>query len=244
MKHEAMERVKAVASQLEAGTQKNASQTLTKRKSPGRPRSGDPQGEGLREQVISAAAEVYSVHGYRDSSVDLIANTAGVSRPLFYRLFKNRREVIDVVLARANDALRVSVLQTISHQASFLKMLSTMLDVYFDWCRQHTGVAGVIYREVHDPESPAGFHRDKVAADISQLINMKMAEQGRAGLHPALFETLIRAIEHIGSTTFWPTTPTEDVVRKNRAVIERIVLATLATPEELADVPGLETVLA
>ncbi|MBF7729270.1 TetR/AcrR family transcriptional regulator [Pseudomonas sp. N040] len=218
--------------------------TARARRRPGRPRADEPQGEGLREVVIAAAARVYASHGYRGGSVDLIAREAGISRPLFYRLFKDRHEVIEVVVQRANDDLRVAVLQAILPQARLLPMLSAAIDAYFDWCRSHAPIVGSIYREVHDPESPASFHQKKIIEEMAQLVRVKAEERGSQPLHPLMLETLIGAIEHVGSVSFWPQPKPPAELARNRAVIERIVLAAVAGAADQADVPGIDTVLA
>lgn len=215
-----------------------------RRKQPGRPRSGELQGEGLRELVIAAAAQVYSTHGYRGTSVEMIANAAHISRPLFYRLFKDRADVIDVVVARANEALRTALMGAIAPDACLAQMLTTMMDVYFAWCAEHRGVAGAIYREIHDTQSPASVHRARIVADVTGFIVAKMATTDLPAVPQALIETLVYAVEHVGATTFWPHVPSEAVVRQNRAVVERIVQASLADTTGLAGVPPLATLVA
>ena len=217
---------------------------VARRRKPGRPRAGELQGEGLREVVIEAAARVYGSHGYRGASVELIAKEAGISRPLFYRLFKDRLEVIEVVVSRANDDLRVAVLQAIMMQKRLMPMLSATIDAYFDWCRSHAAIVGSIYREVHDPESPASRHQKKIISEMAELVRIKAEERGSQSLHPLMLETLIRAVEHVGSVSFWPEPLPDEELQRNRAVIVRIVLAAVASSNDQPEVPGLQTVLA
>lgn len=214
------------------------------RRKPGRPRADQLQGEGLREGLIEAAARVYGSHGFRGASVELIAREAGISRPLFYRLFKDRREVIDVVVGRANDALRALVIQAVLPHMRLLPMLSAAMDAYFEWCRSHAAIAGPIYRELHDPDSPASTHRNQIVEDLTRLLQDKAAQRGVQPLHPLLLDTLISAIEHAGSRSFWPEPLPAAELARNRAVIERIVLAAVADIDEQQEVPGLETVFA
>lgn len=215
-----------------------------RRRKPGRPRADELQGEGLREGVIEAAARVYGSHGFRGASVELIAKEAGISRPLFYRLFKDRREVIDVVVARANDDLRKAVLQAILPQTRLLPMLSATIDAYFDWCRSHSAIVGSIYREVHDPDLPASIHRNKIVEEMGQLIRVKAEERGSLPLHPMMLETLIGVVEHVGSVSFWPEPISAEALARHRAVVVRIVLAAVASASDLPDVPDLQTVIA
>lgn len=215
-----------------------------RRRKPGRPRADELQGEGLREGVIEAAARVYGSHGFRGASVELIAREAGISRPLFYRLFKDRREVIDVVVTRANDDLRMAVTQAILTQARLLPMLTATIDAYFDWCRSHAPIVGSIYREAHDPDSPASAHQKKITDEMAQLIKLKAEERGSQPLHPLMLETLTKAVEHVGSVSFWPEPLSAEELKRNRAVIVRIVLAAVASASDQPDVPDLQTVLA
>lgn len=214
-----------------------------RRRKPGRPRADELQGEGLREGVIAAAARVYGSHGYRGATVELIAREAGISRPLFYRLFKDRHEIIDVVVARANDDLRVAVMQAVLPQARLLPMLSAAIDAYFEWCRSHAPIVGSIYREVHDPESPASIHQKKIILEMARLVRDKAQERGSQPLHPLMLETLIRAIEYVGSVSFWPEPLAPAELARNRAVIARIVLAAVAGTNDQPDVPDLQTVM-
>jgi hypothetical protein len=59
-----------------------------------------------------------------------------------------------------------------------------------------------------------------------------------------MLETLLGAIEHVGSVSFWPVEKPAAELARNRAVIERIVLAAIASEAEQEDVPGLESVKA
>ncbi len=211
------------------------------RRRPGRPRAGEPQGEDLREVIIAAAEQVYGAHGFRGASVELIAQAAGISRPLFYRLFKDRRDVIDIVVVRANDALRAAVLTAIIPQTRLLPMLSVAIDAYFDWCRAHSAVAGSICAEQHDPESPASAQREQVIQDLVRLFSSKAQERGSQMVPLLMLDTLICAIEHVGRLSFWPQALPEAELAQNRAIIERIVLAAVATVDEQKDVPGIET---
>ena len=213
------------------------------RRRPGRPRADEPQGEGLREAVISATEQVYGSHGYRGSSVELIAQAAGISRPLFYRLFKDRREVIDIVVVRANDALQASVLAAIQPKTSLITMLLAAIDAYFAWCRSHALIAGSIYRELHDLDSPASIHRARVFEELGQLLRLKAQERGTQTLPRMMHDTLMCAIEHVGSRSFWPEPVSPQELALNRAIIERIVLASVASADEQALVPGLDTLL-
>ena len=88
----------------------------------GRPAATDPSGDDLRDLVISAATEVYAEQGYGGTSVQKILAVSGVSRPTFYRLFKDRHEVIEAIVARDYP-----IILTLNFIAAVLVLIGTFI---------------------------------------------------------------------------------------------------------------------
>jgi len=219
----------------------DVSQSLASRKS-GRPSAGELQGDELREHIIAAASIVYGASGYRGSTVAKIAQAAGISRPLFYRQFKGRWEVVDIIIKRANEALLYSAAKAMSETEELFPMISAGIDAYFDWCRYYGSVVGPLYQEINDPESPACVHnKNTVKAMVKLLLDM-VKKRNLPNYSPFLLETLIHTIEHIGSEIFWPEVQAEPVLRKSRAILQRIVTASLARPEDENQVPSIDSI--
>ncbi|GLQ32683.1 hypothetical protein GCM10007876_31620 [Litoribrevibacter albus] len=214
------------------------SQSLANRGA-GRPKSNQLQGEELREHVIGAASLVYSEHGYRDTSVAKIIESAGISRPLFYRLFKSCYEVIDIIVERANNALIDTTKQILATNTSLISMVSKGIDAYFEWCRNYGPVVGPIYREISDKESPAYHHRHRLVASMIEQVNQMLFEHNQPELPVVFLDGLICVIEHIGSNTFWPEEQPETIVEQNRAIVKRIVLASLVFDDKSGVVPAI-----
>ena len=53
-----------------------------------------------REIILDAALEVFSAHGYRGSTVDQIAEAAGLSKPNLLYYFKGKEEIHNTLLQR------------------------------------------------------------------------------------------------------------------------------------------------
>ena len=218
----------------------SVSQRLSKRGA-GRPKTNQMQGEELKEHVVSASSLVYSEYGYRNTSVAKIIETAGISRPLFYRLFKSCYEVIDIIVARANAALFNALDQVMEKEENALSMIDSGIDIYFEWCRNYGPVVGPIYREIADPESPAYAHRNQLVAKMVKQLNAGLERQKPTKLPPMFIESLLVVTEHIGSSTFWPKPKAEAIIEQNKAIVRRIVMAALANEEESEVVPSLDT---
>ncbi|RZA06658.1 MAG: TetR/AcrR family transcriptional regulator [Moraxellaceae bacterium] len=209
---------------------------------PGRPRATELQGDQLKTVIVQAAAQVYGQIGYNACTVELFAKAAGVSRALFYRLFKDKHEVVELVVQQANDELRVAMLAALLPSMDQLTLAHRMIGVYFDWCEAQGQVAAAIYHEFQNPESPAGRHRDQIVAEISTLWRLIMLQRGEKPLQPFLIDTLIRAVEHAGSSAFCPTPKSPETIQLYRVIAERILLAAIAHPADHALLPSIDEV--
>lgn len=74
---------------------------------PGRPRAAS------RELFQEAAFELFQLHGYRNTSVEQIAKTAGFSRATFFNFFSSKSELFwletDALIARLSACLRAEL---------------------------------------------------------------------------------------------------------------------------------------
>ena len=53
-----------------------------------------------REQILDAALEVFSRHGFRGSTIDQIASEAGMSKPNLLYYFRRKQDIYEAVLER------------------------------------------------------------------------------------------------------------------------------------------------
>lgn len=61
--------------------------------------------EQKREAVIEAAAMAFSQNGYHRTSLDLIAERLGVTKPTLYYYARNKEDLLDLVIARALEMI-------------------------------------------------------------------------------------------------------------------------------------------
>ncbi|TAN00101.1 MAG: TetR family transcriptional regulator, partial [Rhizobiaceae bacterium] len=53
-----------------------------------------------RETILEAALEVFSTHGFRGSTIDQIAEAAGMSKPNLLYYFRSKEEIHETLIAR------------------------------------------------------------------------------------------------------------------------------------------------
>lgn len=58
-----------------------------------------------RDDIVMAAVDVFSRYGFRQTSMELLARAAGVSRPALYLHFANKQDVFAAVAARVTDLM-------------------------------------------------------------------------------------------------------------------------------------------
>ncbi len=88
--------------------------------------------EGIKEspayeRIVAAAIEVFGTFGFVKATIQEIAATAHVSKPLFYRNFENKQDVFEVVVDRVftewRQALIDEVARSEGHTAQALRVL-------------------------------------------------------------------------------------------------------------------------
>jgi len=75
----------------------------------GRPRAAHLGPERRRPLVLDAALHLFVEHGYRGTSMEGIAEAAGVTKPVVYRCYPNKQELFRALLEREEQRLLASV---------------------------------------------------------------------------------------------------------------------------------------
>lgn len=186
--------------------------------SPGRPRRASP------ELLQEAAFELFQLRGYRKTSVELIAKTAGFSRATFFNFFSSKAELFWV----ETDALIASLDETLEERAreSDPPPLKTALLDFADglgassipWALQHyrlleaaddlvaSGAGRVlrlnrafqVYLEERDPESSRDAHAARAAATTALLLTALSAWIDAGVVRGTLAEHLADGLALIG----------------------------------------------
>ncbi|SNY93019.1 transcriptional regulator, TetR family [Cohaesibacter sp. ES.047] len=88
-----------------------------------------------RSDILGAAKQCFLLYGFRRSSMDDIAQTAGISRSAIYQYFSNKEDIfshlLDVVIEEAFDAAELARSETNNpHEALACYLVGYMLYYY------------------------------------------------------------------------------------------------------------------
>ena len=85
-----------------------------------------------RERIIAAVAQVASVHGYGEMSVQHIVREAGVSRRTFYEQFKNKDQAFMAAFDGASALLTASIRKAIEAETTPEAKVSAALSAFLE----------------------------------------------------------------------------------------------------------------
>jgi len=84
----------------------------------------EPQENVARQRILAAAIQTFGIYGFSKSTVQEIATAAHVSKPLFYRQFKNKQDVFEAVIEQVfNDWLEAMTEQVAQSEGTTAEAL-------------------------------------------------------------------------------------------------------------------------
>ncbi|KGM40198.1 hypothetical protein JY96_09580 [Aquabacterium sp. NJ1] len=210
----------------------------------GRPPRNATETELMRRQILQGAAQVFADHGSHGVSVELITQACEISRPTFYRYFKNTDEVLELILKEANDRLISLVVTAIREADGPMQKVEAGLQAWRAWGEQTGPVVRAIFAEMQDVRSPAYAHRQRVLEAIAAELNQMAVGLGRASFDPLQIESFVIGVEYLGYRFhFGPEAPTEALWQRTRQAMLRLAIGLLGGSLEWAHAPQLAGVL-
>lgn len=217
---------------------------LPEKRGKGRPRLNAAETEAVRRQILQAAAVVFAEHGSYGVSVELITQACEISRPKFYRYFKNTDEVLDLLLQEANDSLIELISTAIRESDDPVQKVEAGLRAWRAWGEQSGPVVRAIFAEMHDTRSPVYAHRQRVLNALALELNRLITGLGRAPFDPVQVESFVIGVEYLGYRFhFGPEPATEALWQRTRQAVLRLAIGLLGGALEWAQAPQLAAAL-
>ncbi len=127
-----------------------------------------------RSQLLETAIHVFAERGYHTTSMNDVAESAGVTKPVLYQHFSSKRELFVEVLTDVGDELRETIAKATSDAAGPRQQVENGLRAYFHFVEQRTDCFRVLFASGvrSDPEfdSFALSVEESIAESIAELI--------------------------------------------------------------------------
>ena len=127
-----------------------------------------------REQLLHTAVAVFAEHGFHATSMNDVAEAAGVTKPVLYQHFSSKRELFIELLADIGAELRETIAKATADASGPRQQIEDGFRAYFRYVDEQTDSFKVLFGSGarRDPEF-ASFARnveESIAEAIAELI--------------------------------------------------------------------------
>ncbi len=174
-----------------------------------------------RATILDAARDAFADTGYHETSLDAVAERAGVSKALLYEHFSSKRELYVAMLEIHVAELIERIAGAIAGAEPGEARMRAGLEAFFGFVEERRGTWRIMFSNATDPDVAVRLDRlrDQVAGAIAQLMG---EEAERRGLDfpklPQLIEMIAQQmVGAMQSLADWwdlhPKVPKEEVIQ-------------------------------
>lgn len=198
----------------------------------GRPPASPEAQASIRQRLLEATGTVFARVGYHGLSVELILAEAGLSRPTYYKHFRNSDEPIRILIQQVNDRLIERILAAAGGSGDPFTAVEAGLTAWRDWGAELGPMLRPLFAELHDPHSPASAHRRRTLTLLGEQLRELIQRFGRPCPTRLQVDALLHGVEYLGYR-FHLDTPGGDAHWKQaRDAMLRLAIALLGGPGE------------
>jgi AcrR family transcriptional regulator len=125
-----------------------------------------------REAILEAALDAFAGAGYHETSLDAVADRAGISKALIYEHFASKRELHRALLERYVHELLARVIDATAAAEPGEARLRSGLDAFLEFVEERRDAWRFVFRNVSDPEIADAVNRlrEEVAVTLAGLM--------------------------------------------------------------------------
>ncbi len=133
-----------------------------------------------REAILDAARSAFADSGYHETSLDTVAERAGVSKALLYEHFSSKRELYVAMLEMHVHELVERISGAVAAAEPGEGRMLAGVGAFFEFVEERRGAWRIMFRNSSDPDVAVRLDRlrDEVAAAIVQLMSDEAERRG------------------------------------------------------------------
>jgi AcrR family transcriptional regulator len=174
-----------------------------------------------RAAILDAARFAFADSGYHETSLDSVAERAGVSKALLYEHFSSKRELYVAMLEMHVHELVERISGAVAEAEPGEARMLAGVEAFFAFVDERRGAWRIMFRNASDPDVAVRLDRlrDEVAAAIVQLMSDEVERKGLdfpnlSQLVEMIAQQIVGAMQSLAD--WWDLhrkVPTEEVVR-------------------------------
>ncbi len=131
-----------------------------------------------RVLIIEAAREAFADGGYEGTSLEQIAERAGVSKALIYEHFASKRDLHAAMLEQHVTELLAQLNEALEHAEPGEDRLRAGTEAFFTFLEERRGAAAIMLRNTSDPDVALWLSRlrDQIGEEIVALMSAEVEE--------------------------------------------------------------------
>src|SRR6266542_4250631 len=136
--------------------------------------------ENRRAGILDAARGAFADTGYHETSLDAVAERAGVSKALLYEHFASKRELYVAMLEMHVHELVERISGAVAGAEPGEARMLAGVEAFFGFVEERRGAWRIMFRNAGDPDVALRLDRlrDEVAAAIVQLMSEEAERNG------------------------------------------------------------------
>ena len=155
-----------------------------------------------REQILDVSVQVFARNGFHSTSMNDVADAAGVTKPVLYQHFDSKQDLYLALLEEAGNRLRTAVSKAVVSAANGKEQTEMGFRAYFRWVADDHDAFLLLFgsRANRDEESTTTIRRitaetakaiaPLIAADI-EAEHQRTLAQGLVGLAEGVSRYLV-----------------------------------------------------
>ena len=153
------------------------------------PRFKDDEGRQIknktREQLVTAAAEIFARDGYEKASVDMITTNAGVSTGTVYNYFASKAELMMALLEEIGKAHCEYISERVSQQTDPIARVEQLFTAGFEYVQDHPTRSRVLFANMQGPITP---FKERLSEIYQPLVPLIIDEIIVPGMEQKIFD--------------------------------------------------------
>jgi AcrR family transcriptional regulator len=173
-----------------------------------------------RDRLIRAAREIFLEKGYDNATTREISERADLGAGTFYVHFRDKRDVYDALVRRANREMHQRWMKALKPEMSVEEQVVAALRISFAYFRENAELARLILIEGPpvDAEYSMKLHAG-VGAELREILKSGIEDGHVSEIEPAVLATIVMGISVVmGRWLLSPQPP-----RKQKEVEEEII---------------------
>ena len=114
-----------------------------------------------RQHILDCALPIFGEHGFHDTSMNDIANAAGITKPVIYQHFASKRDLYSALITELGEEMIATVTQATGDASDGKAQTQQGFHAYFTWVDQHQDGFRVLFGGAAQRDNEFASHLGK-----------------------------------------------------------------------------------